>query len=1059
MSAGGGGFRYEAKHDDTSPLTQVPVDALTRDLNSRAGRVNLFKAYLWVSGGLLLCSLGEPVFFLGLLIVAGIGAFFVHRWDRDRRTARIFYDLDNDDVVERLALCSVAGEALARAARVWHIFASTQTLARRYHAGAGSLIQRTPTRCWRGSLDGVSLNVAAWSIPVGPIQLLFLPDQLLIRQGTRCWFVGYEHVDATHESSRFIEDGAVPPDGQVIDTTWRFVRNDGGPDLRFKNNHRLPVLSYGELILHCGTVRIVIQASNPAATQAAAAALQELTRLAREGLTPLQPAYPAPPRTPAAPPVSWGRSPPAAPPAKPAVPVHPTAIRPPVGWGAPTRPMGPGRPLPPPLPVLRARPKTTAIPASVGVRFVGPFEPLTVAGRTIACPITYVAPAASYDADASTIVMSLPVGVADRAMPLPYWPRYSDADPDQRAQYLDWMAGGRARPDIAVGYVFIFFYGLERRVLIDGADEDLARAEVQRLLTIYGGNLSFRRYASDFLAFSALRDGERPAGTSQAELDERLRPLAGASATALVTVLAWHHAQNRPLPAEYAAAVVRDVEGAKRSAVVTQSANELLSLFKIRYRETFGEGLLLEAAKRPLTIEYRPASPSLLELGRKLSTTVPDVLGRPAQFRRVLALWNDCVDDLRKANAKKKGAKALDAAGWAALPPELRAEYDHPDQDRWDGAVAGLPVLAGFHLATIGQLAELTGLERSERLTAAQIKRISARAADVGYATEPDGRVRAKASDAKNEVLIWRAAPTELPEPKLYAAVFAMLSLAMTVAMADGVFTDEEHEVINSFLAELFTLDDAMRVRVDAMKQLMTRDPSRLAAVAKTLRSTRTPAELAKVGAVLVAIAAADGTIADVEEKALRSLYKNLGLPPSELAAAIARTGARLARDGVVQVQDGTLGNGSVPIPPPPDAAPKLLLDHAAIEAIVADTKDVAAILAEVFDGEADEPIPQPAPSASSESRLPIPELPRASDTTTRLAQGLDVRYHAVLEELLGREEWSAADVRRVAERHRLMPAAILDTINAWSDATLGDFLIEDAGAWKINRELAKVNA
>ena len=60
--------------------------------------------------------------------------------------------------------------------------------------------------------------------------------------------------------------------------------------------------------------------------------------------------------------------------------------------------------------------------------------------------------------------------------------------------------------------------------------------------------------------------------------------------------------------------------------------------------------------------------------------------GRPAprsmsctsRFRRLVALWNNCVDDLRKVATKKRGARALDAAGWAALPPELRAEYDHP---------------------------------------------------------------------------------------------------------------------------------------------------------------------------------------------------------------------------------------------------------------------------------------------------------------------------------------------------------------------------------------------
>jgi hypothetical protein len=142
---------------------------------------------------------------------------------------------------------------------------------------------------------------------------------------------------------------------------------------------------------------------------------------------------------------------------------------------------------------------------------------------------------------------------------------------------------------------------------------------------------------------------------------------------------------------------------------------------------------------------------------------------------------------------------------------------------------------------------------------------------------------------------------------------------------------------------------------------------------------------------------------------------------------------------------------------------PALQLDRAAIEAIVADTKDVAAMLAEVFEAEPDEPSSGALTPIDSATPPGVPALPlnrpRASDATTKLATGLDVRYHAVLESLLTKDAWTAVEVRGMAERHRLMPAAILDTINAWSDDALGDFLIEDAGDWKINRELAKAGA
>ena len=87
-----------------------------------------------------------------------------------------------------------------------------------------------------------------------------------------------------------------------------------------------------------------------------------------------------------------------------------------------------------------------------------------------------------------------------------YWPSYDEITPEARAAYLQWLGTGRSHPSACIGYVFLFFYGIERRVLVDIANDPMLsweipplRAEVQRLLSIYGGNDSFHRYATRFL--------------------------------------------------------------------------------------------------------------------------------------------------------------------------------------------------------------------------------------------------------------------------------------------------------------------------------------------------------------------------------------------------------------------------------------------------------------------------------------------------------------------------------------------------------------------------------
>jgi hypothetical protein len=41
----------------------------------------------------------------------------------------------------------------------------------------------------------------------------------------------------------------VPRDSTQVDTTWRFVNKNGGPDRRFNNNSQIPILQYGEVVM------------------------------------------------------------------------------------------------------------------------------------------------------------------------------------------------------------------------------------------------------------------------------------------------------------------------------------------------------------------------------------------------------------------------------------------------------------------------------------------------------------------------------------------------------------------------------------------------------------------------------------------------------------------------------------------------------------------------------------------------------------------------------------------------------------------------------------------
>ena len=257
------------------------------DAQHRLTKGNLFKAYCWVATLLTFVGLiASGAFGVFLAIALTGGGIFVQRWDRERRTSRIVYDTSNPEIAERIAMAVSAAQWLGGCESLWHIFHAVQTSDWKRNAGAGTLIRRTLTRCSAGALPSFEVNVQTWCVPVGPQQVLFLPDRLLVWDGTHLVALPYDQISVRSSSTRFIEEGNVPRDGHQVGATWRFVCKDGTPDLRFNNNAKLAIMEYGELELrsHRGLV-VVLQSSTTRAAEGAAQALAALAKRAQRVAT------------------------------------------------------------------------------------------------------------------------------------------------------------------------------------------------------------------------------------------------------------------------------------------------------------------------------------------------------------------------------------------------------------------------------------------------------------------------------------------------------------------------------------------------------------------------------------------------------------------------------------------------------------------------------------------------------------------------------------------------------------------------------------------------------
>jgi hypothetical protein len=74
---------------------------------------------------------------------------------------------------------------------------------------------------------------------------------------------------------RFVEQGPVPRDAQVVGMTWQYPKNDGGPDHRYSYSRQWPVMSVAYATFHSSAgLYLILQASDVATAQAFAHTLQ-----------------------------------------------------------------------------------------------------------------------------------------------------------------------------------------------------------------------------------------------------------------------------------------------------------------------------------------------------------------------------------------------------------------------------------------------------------------------------------------------------------------------------------------------------------------------------------------------------------------------------------------------------------------------------------------------------------------------------------------------------------------------------------------------------------------
>lgn len=631
-----------------------------------------------------------------------------------------------------------------------------------------------------------------------------------------------------------------------------------------------------------------------------------------------------------------------------------------------------------------------------------------------------------------------------------YWPSYADIPPSCRAAYLHWLAEGRKAPGAYIGYVFLYLYGLERRILHDhahGAADSAERVaifnEVKRLLKIYGDNRSFSNYVHGFLFAIYLGSGD----IDLTAKPPMVVPNANDLPAPMRLGLGQFSRAGNPIPADWALAWVLQDREIRLRTPARRCRREFAALFKQLYSQRHGDGLVVKPNKTQVSATYRPASGGMGgEVTIYKGPALPDItiLKRP---RTLLADIADQASNKLDAYSRfigkdESGRDSLQ--GLALLPNELESQSPPPGLAALQQAVESQLNDADQALMPAHNLLSHFPVDKPDRLSKKEAVLLAQLLEKLNLGLEPDVRFCGIKPKPDEPVVVFRQTAKAPSAPsQAYEAATLVMRLAAMVATADEEVSAEEEAQLEQHIQTNLALDPAERSRLRAYMQWLLTSDQGMAGLNSKLQDLAA-AQKSTICGYLLSMAAADGRIDPGEVKLLQKLYQRLGLDPERVITDIHSLTA-----GPVTVKAAIPGESGYRIPAPPTTpeSPQTLsatpgraaLDETALRRKQEETRQVAAILGQIF---TDEQAPAAQPVSASDSQAPT-------------VAGLDAEHSALFLALGSQEEWERPALETLAERHGLLLDGALDTLNeAAFDSCDAPCIEEDDDHYHLDREI-----
>ena len=589
-----------------------------------------------------------------------------------------------------------------------------------------------------------------------------------------------------------------------------------------------------------------------------------------------------------------------------------------------------------------------------------------------------------------------------------------------RGAYINWLATDRADLNTPQQYLYLYFFGLERRIIIDSFKNEVSDDEfksifneLNRIYHTFSQHVSMAYRLSSLIdlmlavRFDLLKDHKNKLTFTNRILHLKLR-----------LSICCH--EKKPIPPELALNWMTSSPHYTHRITSVRCKEIFSRLFIETYKIKYKSGLKLNKNKKK--IQYSTMNPSLNNVNNTIDLCDPFELKLPV--KKLIAIADECNDELaaysRYINKNEASKNDLEAI---LLLPELALDEKQ------------LAIITQFKNWLIGQKNKNNSFilvsdfllqinkETPKKLTKKEMDSLQHLTQKSGYGFAPDPRYHPAKPMLNGHIFLFEDAIPETYTPSSQCKTLdIILHVGVLLAQLHSVSHQRTLDALQQFIDQEMELSVFDKKSLNAYLKWRQHSPITMTGLKQSI-SKQNKTEKEKIRQTVIHIAFTVPQMSPEKIKLLEKIYRLLNLDTSQLLTDIHHSSSPRKSPLIPKTSAGKNAAFS--------------FDEATLALHEIETKNVQNMLGAIFN--------EDETKENNQEKQQIINPIAYSDETGNIP-GLDASHATLYHALIAKEKWLRNEVIALCQKSGLMIDGALEIINDWSFDHVDAPVLNDEG-------------